>query len=113
MFYTEYEFKQIEELKNEIVPIITNKAASSLSPSLIKLCETIGHRYWPSFCTKCSSGRYNLMTRLYYRLLEDEKEKNKINQEKNGKEEKSGDGKSVSKTNRKSGSKATGSKTKE
>lgn len=100
MFYTEEEFKQIKELKNEIVPIITNKAGT-MSPSLIRLCETVGHRYWPTFCTKCSSGRFNLITRIYYRLIEDEKEKNKIKQTKNGKEEKSGDGKSVSKSNRK------------
>lgn len=101
MYFSDEELKQIEACKNELVQVITNKAASSLSPSLIKLCETIGHQHWPSFCTKCSSGRYNLMTRLYYRWIEDEKEKNKINKEKNGKEEKSGDGKSVSKSNRK------------
>ena len=100
MFYTEEEYKQIEELKNEIVPIITNKAGT-MTPMLIRLIENIGHPHWPSFCTKCSSGRFNLITRIYYRLIEDEKEKNKINKEKNGKEEKSGDGKSVSKSNRK------------
>lgn len=101
MFYTEEEFKQIEACKNELVQVVTNKAASSLSPSIIQLCETVGHRYWPSFCTKCSSGRFNLLTRLYYRWLDDVTEKNKIKQTKNDKEEKSGDGKSVSKTNRK------------
>ena len=98
MFYTEEEFKQIEELKNEIVRIITNKAGT-MTPMLIRLIENIGHQHWPSFCTKCSSGRFNLITRIYYRWLDDEKEKNKINKEKNGKEEKS-----VSKSNRKSGS---------
>lgn len=102
MFYTEDEYKKIEACKNELVQVITNKAASSLSPSLIQLVETVGHRYWPTFCTKCSSGRYNLITRIYYRWLEDEKTNEKNNkQTKNGKKEKSGDGKTVSKSNRK------------
>lgn len=35
MFYTEEEFKQIEACKNELVQVVTNKASSSLSPSLI------------------------------------------------------------------------------
>ena len=82
MFYSDEEYKKIEACKNELVQVITNKAASSLSPSLIRLCETIGHHHFPSFCTKCSSGRYNLITRLYYRWLDDEKEKKQNKQRK-------------------------------
>lgn len=81
MFYSDDEYKTIEELKTQIVPIITNKAGT-MSPSLIRLCETIGHHHFPSFCTKCSSGRYNLITRLYYRWLDDEKEKKQNKQRK-------------------------------
>lgn len=102
MYYTEDEFTKIEACKNELVQVITNKAASSLSPSIIQLCETIGHRHYPSFCTKCSSGRFNILTRLYYRWLDDKKEKEKINESKANVKEKENGGKTTgSKTNRK------------
>lgn len=101
MFYTDYEYQEIEKNKPELVQIITNKAGT-VSASVIKLIETIGHNHWPQFCCKCSSGRFNIITRLYYKWLDDEKEKDKINESKaNGKEKENGGKATGSKTNRK------------
>lgn len=80
MHFTEEQYSNINNNLEGIEKIVRN-SSGTLSPQLIKIIEEYGKIFFPSFCAKCSTGRFNIVTRLYRFYLEDKMEKQKQQEE--------------------------------
>ena len=86
MYFTDEEYRNIQGVIEEIRKTIKNSSSSSLSINLIRVVELIGKKYFPTLCSTCSSGRFNLLTRIHTLYNMDTIERNKIEEENERKE---------------------------
>lgn len=65
ILFTDDEMKLIATHLQTIESIVVNHSSSNLSITFRQDMKTLGNKIGLNFCTSCSSGIYNLVSRIY------------------------------------------------